>query len=105
MISKDLSSALVYQINAQAGKFLKNIKRVDQNKAVHGKFFLKINECAGKIPIHVQDGINVQGEFFLKNNKCADQNKVVQGEFFSSKLIIVHARLFGTLEYVLTNRI
>ena len=49
------------------GKFIKNIKRADQNKAVQrGEFFLKINKRAGKIPIHVQDGINVQREFFLK---------------------------------------
>jgi hypothetical protein len=43
----------------------------------------------------------MQGEFFLKINKRADQNKAVQGFFFFSKLINVHARLFGTLEYLL----
>jgi hypothetical protein len=56
------------------------------------EFFLKINKHAGKILIHVKDGINVQGEFLLKNNKRADQNKAVQGGVFSSKLINVHAR-------------
>ena len=49
----------------------------------------------------MQDGINIQGEIFLKINKHADQNKAVQGGFFFlSKLINVHARLFGTLDYV-----
>ena len=43
--------------------------------------------------------INVQGEFFLKINKRADQNKAVQGGIFFSKLINVHALLFGTLYY------
>ena len=47
-----------YEINVQVGKFLKNIKRADQNKAM-------------------------QGEFFLKINKHADQNKAVQGGIFS----------------------
>ena len=42
----------------------------------------------------------MQGEKFSQNKKKrADQNKTVQGGFFSSKLINVHARLFGTLEY------
>ena len=86
----------------QVGKFLENIKRIDQNKAVQGGFFfLKINKHVGKVPIHVQDGINIQGEIFLKINKHADQNKAVQGGFFFlSKLINVHARLLGTLDYV-----
>ena len=62
----------------QVGKFLKNIKRANQNKAVQGHFFfLKINKRAGQIPIHMQDGINLQREFFLKNNKRADQNRAV----------------------------
>ena len=52
------------------------------------------------IPINVQDGINVQGGIFSKMNKHADQNKAMQGDFFFSKLINVHARLFGTLEYI-----
>ena len=51
-----------------------------------GEFFLKINKCAGQIPIQVQDGINLQGEYFLKNNKRADQNKDVQGFFFQAHL-------------------
>ena len=42
----------------------------------------------------------MQGEFFLKINKRADQNKAVLGGHFFSKLINVHARLFGTLEYL-----
>ena len=67
----------------QVGKFLKNIKRADQNKAVQGEFFLKINKCAGQIPIHMQCAINMQGFFFLKINKRADQNKAVQGGNFS----------------------
>ena len=73
----------VGQRNVQVGKFLKNIKRADQNKAVQRVFFLKINKCAGQIPIQVQDGINLQGEYILKNNKRADQNKAVQGGIFS----------------------
>ena len=40
------------EINVQVGKFLKNIKRADPSKAVQGDFFLKINKCAGQIPIH-----------------------------------------------------
>ena len=48
----------------------------------------------------MQDGRNMQGEFFLKNNKRADQNKAVQGGLFFSKLINVHANLFGILEYI-----
>ena len=48
-------------------------------------FFLKIDKCAGQIPIQVQDEIYVQGEIFLKNNKRADQNKAVHGDFFSKK--------------------
>ena len=91
----------------QVGKFLKNIKRAGQNrsvgrnkhaggkilkkhqtcyqsKAVQGDFFLKINNRAGQIPIHMQYAINVQrGIFFLKINKHADQNKAVQGGIFS----------------------
>ena len=54
----------------QAGKFLKDIKRADQNKAVPGEFFLKINKRAGQIPIHMEE------------NKRADQNKAVQEGFF-----------------------
>ena len=50
----------------QVGKFLENIKRADQNKAVH----IGWNRRAG-------------GIFFLKINKRADQNKAVQGGFFS----------------------
>ena len=42
----------------------------------------------------------MQGEFSLKNNEYADPNKTVQWGFFFSKLINVHARLFGTLEYI-----
>ena len=61
----------------QVGTFLKNIKRADQNKAVQGELFLKIDKHAGQIPIHVQDGIKVQGEYLLKINKRADQNKAV----------------------------
>ena len=58
----------------------------DQNKAVQGGFFLKIDKCAGQIPIHVQDVINMQGEFFLKSNKRADQNTAMQGGFFFLKI-------------------
>ena len=61
-------------------------------------FFLKIDKCAGQIPIQVQDEIYVQGEIFLKNNKRADQNKTVWGGILFSKLINLHARLFVTLE-------
>ena len=39
------------EINVQVGKFLKSIKRADQNKAVQGDFFLKINKRAGQIPL------------------------------------------------------
>ena len=62
-------------MNVQVGKFLKNIKRADQNKAV-------------------------QGEFFLKINKRADQNKAVHkgwnkraGGFFFSKSINVQTKI------------
>ena len=48
----------------------------------------------------MQDGRNMQGEFFLKNNKRADQNKAMLGGLFFSKLINVHANLFGILEYI-----
>ena len=44
------------------------------------------------------------GEFFLKINKRADPNKAVQGGILFSKLINVHASLFGTLEYLIDNR-
>ena len=40
--------------------FLKNNKGADQNRAVLGGFFFKINKHAGQIPIHVQ------GEFFAQ---------------------------------------
>ena len=47
----------------------------------------------------------MKGELFLKINNRADQNKAVHigenkraGGIFFSKLINVHARLFGTLE-------
>ena len=41
-----------------------------------------------------------RGEFFLTINKREDQNKAMQGGgIFFSKLINVHACLFGTLEY------
>jgi len=40
----------------------------------------------------------VQVGKLLKNIKRTDQNKAVQGGFFL-KIINVHARLFGTLEY------
>ena len=58
-----------------------------------GEFFLKINKSAGLIPI------DVQGRIFSQINKHADQKKAMQGEFFF-KIINVHARLFGTLEYI-----
>ena len=45
--------------------------------------------------------LTCSGELFLKVNKRVDQNKTGQGGFFSSKLINVHARLFGTLEYLM----
>ena len=67
----------------QVGKFLRNIKRADQNKACRGEFFLKVNKRAGQILTHMQYAIIVQGEFFLKINKRADQNKAVQGGIFS----------------------
>ena len=67
----------------QVGKFLKNIKRADQNKAVQGEFFLKINKHAGQIIIHMQYAINMQGGIFPQNNKRADQNKAVQKGIFS----------------------
>ena len=68
----------------QVGKFLENIKRADQNKAVQGgSFFSKLINVQTKIRPFTWDGIDVQGEFFLKINKCADQNKAVQGGFFS----------------------
>ena len=51
----------------QVGKFLKNIKHADQNKAVQWEFFLKTNKRVGPIPVHLQDGIDVQGENFLEN--------------------------------------
>ena len=86
-------------IDVQGGFFLsKSINVQTKIRPCRGDVFLKIDKHAGKMPIHVQDGINVQGDFFLKNNKHADQNKAVQGKFFFSKLINVHARLFGTLE-------
>ena len=63
--------------------------------------------------IDVQGKINVLVETFLKNIKCAGQNRRAGGNFSSksinvqtkirlyrgdTKLINVHARLFGTLE-------
>ena len=36
-----------YEINVQVGKFLKNIKRVGQNRRAGGKNFWKINKRAG----------------------------------------------------------
>ena len=52
------------KMNLQVGKFLKNIKRADQNKAVQGGiFFSKL--------------IN------LRPDKPAEQNKAVHGGFFS----------------------
>ena len=83
-------------------KVLKDIKCADQNKAVQQEFFLKIINVQDKYQYtcSMQYAKDMQGEFFLKINKRADQNKAVQGGFFSSKLINVHARLFGTLEYL-----
>jgi hypothetical protein len=61
----------VGQTNVQVEKFLVNIKRADQNKAVHigwnrqagGVFFSKsINVLTKRRPC--------RGEFFLKINKC-----------------------------------
>ena len=67
----------------QVGKFLKNIKRADPNKAVQGGFFFsKLINVQGKYHYKCRK-INVQGDFFLKNNKRAGQNKAVQGGFFS----------------------
>ena len=66
----------------QVGKFLKNIKRADPNKAMQGGFFFsKLINVQGKYP-YKRRKINVQGDFFLKNNKRAGPNKAVQGEFF-----------------------
>ena len=48
----------------QVGKFLENIKRADQNKAMHRECFLKINKRADQNKA-------VQGEFLLKINKRA----------------------------------
>ena len=42
----------------------------------------------------------MQGDFFLKNNKLADQNKAMRGGIFFSKILNIHARLFGTLQFV-----
>ena len=64
----------------QVGKFLKTINVETKTRPSRMEFFLKINKRAGPIPIHVQDGIKHAG-----------------GNFFS-KLINVHAHLFGTLE-------
>ena len=67
----------------QVGKFLKNIKHADPNKAVQGGFFFsKLINVQGKYQLICRK-INVQGDFFLKNNKRADPNKAVQGGFFS----------------------
>ena len=48
----------------------------------------------------MQGRINGEGGIFVKNNKRAGPNKTVQRGFFFSKLINVHARLFGTLDYI-----
>ena len=58
-----------------------------------GIFFLKNNKRADQKRL-------CRGNFFLKINKRADQNKNAQGGIFFSKLINLHARLFGTLEYL-----
>ena len=50
--------------------------------------------------LNVQGRINGEGGIFVKNNKRAGPNKTVQRGFFFSKLINVHARLFGTLDYI-----
>jgi hypothetical protein len=81
------------------GKFLKNIKRADQNKAVQGgNFFSKLINVQDKYHYTCSMQKTCRGKFFLKINKQADQHKAVQGGIFFSKLINVHARLFGTLE-------
>ena len=50
----------------QVGKFLKkNIKRADQNKAVQGEFFLKINKPAGQIPRHMEGWNKHAGGIFF----------------------------------------
>jgi hypothetical protein len=68
--------------NVQVGNFLKNINRADPNRAVRGDFSLKINKCAGQIPMQMQENKRAGG-FFLKNNKRAGQNKAVQVGFSS----------------------
>ena len=50
----------------QVGKFLKNIKGADPNKAVQGGFFLKINKRAGQIPIKMQENKRAGGLFSQK---------------------------------------
>ena len=50
----------------QVGKFLKNIKRADPNKAVQGALFLKIIKRAGQIPIKMQEN-KLAGGFFSQN--------------------------------------
>ena len=51
----------------QVGKFLKNIKGADPNKAVQGGFFfLKINKLAGQILVHMQENKRAGGFFSQK---------------------------------------
>ena len=72
----------------QVGKFLENIKRADQNQALQGEFFLKINRCADQNKAaHI--GWNKRaGGFSLKINKRVDQNKAVQGGFLKIEKIV-----------------
>ena len=71
--------------------FITNLEFLTKLQAVFNLDYFILNFNATQI--------NVQGGIFLKINKCADQNKAVQGGFFFSKLINMHALLFGTLEY------
>jgi hypothetical protein len=69
-----------------------------QIRPCRGDFFLKINKCAGQIPIYIQENKRAGGFFFSKTINVQTKIRQCRGDFFS-KLINVHARLFGTLEY------
>merc|ERR1712051_972560 len=81
----------------------KSINVQTKIRPCRGKFFLKINKRADQNRTAVQDKIDVQGGKFSQNHYTCRAKRPCRGNFFS-KLINVHARLFGTLEYFITGK-
>ena len=78
----------------QVGKFLKNIKRADQNKAVQRVFFSKLINEQDKYQYKYRMALTCRGNIFSKTINVQTKIRPYRGYIFS-KSIKMQAHLFG----------